>query len=80
MLAPWQLGRPGPRGKTCEIMQKPLKIGNNTQLLPESRHRRSIQKMYMHPDSTPMPFLMAPITSSNSIDKWVILGKKVDFS
>ena len=27
-----------------------------------------------------MPFLMVPITSSNSIDKWVILGKKVDFS
>ena len=27
-----------------------------------------------------MPFLMVPITSSNSIDKWVIFGKKVDFS
>ena len=27
-----------------------------------------------------MPFLMVPITSSNSIDKWVILGEKVDFS
>ena len=27
-----------------------------------------------------MLFLMVPITSSNSIDKWVILGKKVDFS
>ena len=27
-----------------------------------------------------MPFLMVPITSSNSIDKWVIWGKKVDFS
>ena len=27
-----------------------------------------------------MPFLMVPITSSNSIDKWVILGKKVDIS
>ena len=27
-----------------------------------------------------MPFLMVPITSSNSIYKWVILGKKVDFS
>ena len=27
-----------------------------------------------------MPFLMVPITSSNSIDKWVILGGKVDFS
>ena len=27
-----------------------------------------------------MPFLMVPITSSNYIDKWVILGKKVDFS
>ena len=25
-----------------------------------------------------MPFLMVPITSSNSIDKWVILGEKVD--
>ena len=27
-----------------------------------------------------MPFLMVQITSSNSIDKWVIFGKKVDFS
>ena len=27
-----------------------------------------------------MPFLMVPITSSKCIDKWVILGKKVDFS
>ena len=27
-----------------------------------------------------MPFLMVPITSSNSIDKWVIFGEKVDFS
>ena len=27
-----------------------------------------------------MLFLMVPITSSNSIDKWVIFGKKVDFS
>ena len=27
-----------------------------------------------------MPFLMVPIKSSNSIDKWVILGGKVDFS
>ena len=27
-----------------------------------------------------MPFLMVPIKSSYSIDKWVILGKKVDFS
>ena len=27
-----------------------------------------------------MPFLMVPITSSNSIDKWVIFAKKVDFS
>ena len=26
-----------------------------------------------------MPFLMVPITSSNSIDKWVILGKKLIF-
>ena len=26
-----------------------------------------------------MPFLMVPIKSSNSIDKWVIFGKKVDF-
>ena len=26
-----------------------------------------------------MPFLLVPITSSNSIDKWVIFGKKVDF-
>ena len=26
-----------------------------------------------------MPFLMVPITSSNSIDKWVIFGEKVDF-
>ena len=27
-----------------------------------------------------MPFLMIPITSSNSIDKLVIFGEKVDFS
>ena len=27
-----------------------------------------------------MRFLMVPITSSNSIDKWVILGGKFDFS
>ena len=27
-----------------------------------------------------MPFPMVPITSSNSIDKLVIFGKKVDFS
>ena len=27
-----------------------------------------------------MRFPMVPITSSNSIDKWVILGEKVDFS
>ena len=28
-----------------------------------------------------MPFLMVPITSSNSIDKWMILGGgEVDFS
>ena len=27
-----------------------------------------------------MPFLMVPITSSNSIDKWVIFREKVDFS
>ena len=27
-----------------------------------------------------MSFLMVPITSSNSIDKWVILGEYVDFS
>ena len=27
-----------------------------------------------------MPFLMVPFSSSNSIDKWVIFGKKVDFS
>ena len=25
-----------------------------------------------------MPYLMVPITSSNSIDKWVSFGKKVD--
>ena len=27
-----------------------------------------------------MRFPMVPITSSNSIDKWVIFGEKVDFS
>ena len=27
-----------------------------------------------------MPFLMVPITSSNSINKWVDFGEKVDFS
>ena len=27
-----------------------------------------------------MPFLMVPISSSNSIEKWVILGEKVDLS
>ena len=27
-----------------------------------------------------MLFLMVPITGSNSIDNWVILGEKVDFS
>ena len=27
-----------------------------------------------------MPFLIVQITSSNSIDKWMIFGGKVDFS
>ena len=27
-----------------------------------------------------MPFLMVPITSSNSIDKWVIFEENFDFS
>ena len=33
----------------------------------------------MHLDSILMPFLMAPITSSNSINKLVFFGGKLDF-
>ena len=43
--------------------------------IPLKRRKSSIQ-----PTTNLITFLMVPITSSNSIDKWVILGGKVDFS
>ena len=38
--------------------------------------KADIEDQYMHLDVLLMPFRMVPITSSNSIDKWVNFGNK----